>query len=178
MYVTPAKSNVGEAAGLVAVVGESVSRAGDEATRKLGEQERAPRRTMAALRGRGAPEDCVRPLREGAPGAREPGQPGSESDLAPAPARPRGLLAARRASGRAAAAGQTAGSRRPRTAAACRGDAYSPRSWPRRQHLPNAGGRERPQLLRKWRTRAREQTVGAGRGAGRASADAEPCEPP
>lgn len=131
----------------MAVLGEPVSLAGGEATGKLREQ------AMAAVRRRGARR-----------GAREPGPPGScESGPASAPARqlgerpgigsrpaaPRGLLAARRAAGGAAAGGQAAGSRRspqrPWRAEATRTHRGAGRRTA--QRLPNAGGRERPQLF-------------------------------
>lgn len=154
----------------MAVLGEPVSLAGGEATGKLREQ------AMAAVRRRGARR-----------GAREPGPPGScESDPASAPARqlgerpgigsrpaaPRGLLAARRAAGGAAAGGQAAGSRRsPPTAVACRGDAYSPRSWPPHRPAPPErwGSRAAATLLESGERAPGLEAAGAGRGAGRSA---------
>lgn len=156
---------MGEAAGLAAILGSPLA----------GWKTRLPP-SQEARRGReNAPEDHGGPRREGeARGARARAARQQRDDRAAAPARPRGLLAARRASGGAAAAWQTARNRRHPMAAECRGDAYSPPSWPLRPAPPEHWGSRAAATLRKVENARRgTRRRGAGRsgeGAGRAGA--------
>lgn len=106
---------------------------------------------MAALGGRGKP------------GAREPGLPGSSETTRQRLPRGReaySLRGAPRAErpppGRPR---ETGGTRRPRSAEATRTHRQAGGSA---QRLPNAGGRERPQLFGKWRRRAAALGGGGG----------------